>query len=262
MNILDQIILEKRKEVSDKKQSQPISELEKKYFFQRKCLDFKEFLLDENRTGIIAEFKRKSPSKGVINNTALVSEVSAGYAAYGASAISILTDEQFFGGSLEDLLIARKENIPLLRKDFIIDEYQVLESKAYGADIILLIAACLTRKEVQHLAKTARTLGLNVLLEIHDEVELDYMCDEVDAIGINNRDLKTFTVDIKKSIALANKIGNGKMKIAESGISDANFVKKLRVGGFNGFLIGELFMKKPDPAAAFNVFTKELIKNA
>lgn len=262
MNILEQIVLEKRKEVTDKKQSQPARELEKKYFFQRECRDFKEFLLDENRTGIIAEFKRASPSKGVINNTASVSEVSAGYAAYGASAISILTDQQFFGGSLEDLLIARKENIPLLRKDFIIDEYQLLESKAYGADIILLIAACLTRKEVQHFAKTARTLGLNVLLEIHDEVELDHVCDEVDAIGINNRDLKTFIVDIKKSIALAHKIGNGKMKIAESGIDNVNFLKELKRGGFNGFLIGELFMRQPDPASAFNVFTKKLIKNA
>lgn len=261
MNILDQIVLEKRIEVAERKRLHPESELKQKYFFQKPCLNFHEFLMDKNRTGIIAEFKRKSPSKGVINSASSISEVSAGYAACGASAISVLTDQKFFGGTLDDLLIARKEAIPILRKDFIIDAYQLIESKAYGADVVLLIAACLSKEAVHLLASKARNLGLNILLEIHDESELGHICDEVDAIGINNRDLKTFDVDIKKSIELANKIEMDKLKISESGISDAKFIKELKLGGFNGFLIGGHFMSHPDPVAAFRLFTNELKEN-
>jgi indole-3-glycerol phosphate synthase len=207
------------------------------------------------KTGIIAEFKRRSPSKGIINNRDSVEAVTKAYAAYGASGISVLTDHDFFGGSLDDLISARDNGVPLLRKDFTIDEYQVLEAKAYGADVILLIAACLSTQQVKYLAGAAKKLGLEVLLEIHDESELGHICNEIDLVGVNNRNLKTFTVDLENSIRLAEKIGDSFLKVAESGINDVKDIHYLQQHGFKGFLIGEYFMKQQSPALAFKNFS-------
>ena len=261
MNILDQIIEYKRLEVAEQKKTVSIRALEKTDLFSSKTLSLKNFLCDKNRTGIIAEFKRRSPSKGIINERSGVLEITRAYAKYGASGLSVLTDQNFFGGSNEDLATARVNSIPILRKDFMIDEYQVIEAKSLGADIILLIAACLTPLEVKRLAQAAKGLGLEVLLELHDENETGHICDEVDLVGVNNRNLKTFTVDLEQSIRLAEKIGDGKLKIAESGISNPGNIIYLKKHGFDGFLIGEHFMKQDDPAASFEKFVNELKEN-
>lgn len=258
MNILDTIIAKKRIEVAKSKVESPVAELEKRPFFKRKTYDFGENLLDKNKSGIIAEFKRKSPSKGIINDRSLVEKVTNAYAEYGASAISVLTDESFFGGSLNDLLLARKNEIPILRKDFMIDEYQLIEAKAFGADIILLIAACLKKDDVKQLSSFAKNIGLNVLLEIHDENELEHICDSVDVVGINNRNLKTFSVDLARSVELAKNIPEGKIKIAESGIDSVETIHFLKNHGFDGFLIGECFMKESNPVDAFREFSNKL----
>ncbi|MEO6134623.1 MAG: indole-3-glycerol phosphate synthase TrpC [Ginsengibacter sp.] len=258
MNILDTIIAAKNIEITERKELVPSLHLEKMPFFKRDTLSFRDFLLDDLKTGIIAEFKRQSPSKGIINDTSSVQEVTAEYAKHGASAISVLTDEAFFGGRLNDLVEARTQNIPLLRKDFMIDEYQLIEAKAFGADIILLIAACLSPLEVKSLSTFAKKLGLSVLLEIHTEEELEHIHDSVDVIGINNRNLKNFEVDIQHSIDLGNKIPGDKLKIAESGIHDVATIKLLQQNGFNGFLMGEKFMKEKNPGEAFRNFVNEL----
>lgn len=261
MNILDKIIEQKKLEVKIRMENVKIGELEQRTFFNRPVFSLKQFLLDETKTGIIAEFKRKSPSKGMINGTADVVEVTRAYTANGASCLSVLTDELFFGGSAEDLQKARVNAIPILRKDFMIDEYQVTEARAMGADVILLIAACLTPARVKELALFAKSLGLEVLLEIHNEDELQHICDDTEIIGINNRNLKTFTVDINRSIELGKKIPAGKLKIAESGINSTDTLCTFKNAGFNGFLIGENFMKEPDPTIAFAAFVNQL-KNA
>jgi indole-3-glycerol phosphate synthase len=258
MNILDTIIARKKIEVAERKLSKSISELENGPFFKNKTLSFRDFLLREDKTGIIAEFKRKSPSKGIINNTSTVTEVTTAYAKYGASGISVLTDEEFFGGSLNDLLESAINEVPLLRKDFIIDEYQLIESKAFGAEVILLIAACLSREDVKTFAALAKNIGLNVLLEIHNEQELAHICSDVDVVGVNNRDLKTFTVDIDRSIGLSKQIVGNTIKISESGIDNISSIKLLREHGFRGFLIGEKFMKEKNPGLAFQNFAEEL----
>ncbi len=258
MNILDTIIAQKRKEVALRKQQTSVAELEKREFFGHETLSLKKFLLDPSKTGIIAEFKRKSPSKGIINDKVTVEEVTTAYAKYGASGISVLTDEEFFGGTLNDLLAATIHEVPLLRKDFMIDEYQLVEAKAYGAEVILLIAACLTPAEVKQMAVTARGLGLEVLLEIHNAEELDHICDEVTLVGVNNRNLKTFEVSIDTSLGLINKIPSDKPAIAESGISSVDTIVTLRSAGFKGFLIGENFMKQPSPSIAFADFVNQL----
>ena len=258
MNILDNIIARKRIEVAERKQNKSIYELEHGPFFKNKTLSFKDYLLREDKTGIIAEYKRKSPSKGVINNTSSVTEVTTAYTKFGASGISILTDESFFGGSLNDLLESTINELPLLRKDFIIDEYQLIESKSYGAEIILLIAACLSKNEVKHLSAFAKNVGLNVLLEIHNEQELEHICNAIDVVGVNNRDLKTFTVDINLSIELSKKIPSDIIKISESGIDNIESIKLLKQHGFSGFLIGEKFMRENNPGLAFQKFSNEL----
>ena len=259
MNILDKIIAHKKIEVAERKAVTSIAELEKSPAFTRPVLSLKQFLLDDNKTGIIAEFKRKSPSKGIINDKADVVEVTSAYAKYGASGLSVLTDETFFGGSTEDLVKARVNNIPLLRKEFIIDEYQIVEARAMGADVILLIAACLTPADVKRLATFAQSLQLEVLLELHDEEELSHICEETVLVGINNRNLKTFAVDIERSLAMAQKIPAGKVKIAESGISSAENIRLFRDHGFRGFLIGENFMKEANPGLAFEQFVKTIL---
>lgn len=258
MNILDKIIAHKEVEVANAKAMVTAEVLKLQPLFGRKTFSLKQFLLDESKTGIIAEFKRQSPSKGIINDKADVLDVTTAYTKYGASCLSVLTDEHFFGGTPGDLARARVNDIPILRKDFMIDEYQLLEAKAMGADVILLIAACLTPSRVKELATYAKNLGLEVLLEIHTEEELQHICDETAIVGVNNRDLKTFTVDIQRSIELSKKIPADKIKIAESGIHDIETICTLRNAGFRGFLIGENFMKQPDPTIAFADFVQRL----
>ncbi len=258
MNILDTIIAQKKTEVALRKEQVSVAELEAGMLFEQPCQSLRKFLMDTDKTGIIAEFKRKSPSKGIINDKVTVEEVTTAYALHGASGISVLTDTDFFGGSLNDLVAATINQVPLLRKDFMIDEYQLLEAKAFGADVILLIAACLTKTEVKNLASAAKRLGLEVLLEIHNEEELDHICDEVDLVGVNNRNLKTFEVSIQPSLDLINKIPKEKPAIAESGISEVDTIVTLREAGFRGFLIGENFMKHANPSVAFADFVSQL----
>ncbi len=261
MNILDTIIEYKRTEVAERKAAVATSTLEKSAIFWRRTLSLKAALTDPGSTGIIAEFKRRSPSKGVINDNVSVEDVTRGYTEGGAACLSVLTDQHFFGGSDADLLVARVNEIPILRKEFIIDEYQILEARAIGADAILLIAACLTPAEVRRLAVFARELGLEVLLEIHNEEELGHICEETEVVGVNNRDLKTFTVDIDRSIRLSRRIPAGKVLVAESGINKVQTILQMKDAGFSGFLIGENFMKAKDPAAAFLQFVGELQGN-
>jgi indole-3-glycerol phosphate synthase len=258
MNILETIIEYKKGEVARRKKDWPTAVLEKERFFSRPTFSLKKSLLDTGKTGIIAEYKRKSPSKGVINNRDSVEAVTKAYFGYGASGISILTDHHFFGGSLDDLVAARDNGIPLLRKDFMIDEYQLIEAKAFGADVILLIAACLTPQQVQTLSVAAKNLGLEVLLELHDETELEHICDTVDLVGVNNRNLKNFEVDLEHSVRLAAQIDDSFIKVAESGINEVKNIHYLKEHGFRGFLIGEYFMKQASPMIAFKEFTYHL----
>src|SRR5687768_999442 len=259
MNILDTIIAQKKIEVAQRKALVPINDLEKLAFFKSETYSLKKSLLDKDKTGIIAEFKRKSPSKGVINDVSTIEEVTSYYADNGASGISVLTDTEFFGGSLADLQKAAIINkIPLLRKDFMIDEYQLIEAKAYGASVILLIAACLSVEEVKSLATAAKSLGLEVLLEVHNEQELEHICDQVDLVGVNNRNLKTFEVSLEQSVHLSKLIPSGKVKISESGINSVDDILYLADFGYKGFLIGENFMKQENPAEAFKIFAEKL----
>ena len=257
MNILDKIVARKQEELIQRKALLSLEQLQAMPLFNRTCFSTKAFLADPNRTGIIAEFKRQSPSKGVINGSANVVEVTGAYAHW-ASAVSVLTDTDFFGGRTEDLMAARVHDIPLLRKDFIIDPYQVYEAKAMGADLILLIAACLDVEQVRQLAVLAHSLGLEILLEIHDASELGHICEEVDLVGVNNRNLKTFEVSIQTSLDLIGQIPADKPAIAESGISNVDTIVTLRSAGFKGFLIGENFMKEANPSIAFADFVNQL----
>ena len=259
MNILDQIIEVKKTEVKAEKGQRSVSELKSTALFSRPVNSLVSSL-SQSSSGIIAEYKRASPSKGIINDKAVIEEVVQAYSRHGAAGISVLTDVQFFKGSLSDLTRARKSSasIPILRKDFIIDEHQILEARASGADVILLIAACLSPSQVVDLGGFAKSLGLEVLLEIHNEEELEHVCAEVDLVGVNNRDLKTFSVDIERSVHLSAMIPGNKHKISESGISDVANIQYLRSYGFDGFLIGENFMKQEDPTIAFARFVEEL----
>ncbi len=252
MNILDKIIATKRIEVAAQKKVVDILQLEKYPHFNRKCNSLKSNLLKENSSGIIAEFKQKSPSKGDINLNVKIEEVTKNYVDAGVSGLSVLTDSEYFGGSLSNLTKARETNpnIPILRKDFMIDEYQIVEAKAFGADLILLIAACLEKEQAKVLARKAKQLGMDVLMEIHNKKELEIVNNFVDIIGVNNRNLKTFEVDIETSINLSELISNQFIKISESGLSDAETIRYLRKNGFKGFLIGETFMKTDNPGEA------------
>ena len=258
MNILEKIIDYKKGEVARRKKDWPVAALEKERFYNRSAFSLKKSLLDSRKTGIIAEYKRKSPSKGIINNRDSVEAVTKAYFGYGASGISILTDHEFFGGSLDDLVAGRDNALPLLRKDFMIDEYQLIEAKAFGADVILLIAACLSPQQVKTLSATAKGLGLEVLLELHDEKELEHICDTVDLVGVNNRNLKNFEVDLEHSVRLAQQIDDKFIKVAESGINDVANIHYLKQYGFRGFLIGEYFMKQASPMLAFKDFSYQL----
>lgn len=260
MTILDKIVVRKKEELISAKEYVTVRDLEHSEFFKRTPYVFKDFLLDEARSGIIAEFKRRSPSKGLINGMVDVAEVTKAYSDAGASALSVLTDVDFFGGTTDDILAARQANeIPILRKDFIIDNYQILEAKAWGADVILLIAAILTPDEIQRFSKTAKDLGLNVLLEVHNKAELERsICADLDVIGVNNRNLADFSVDIQTSFQLVNLIPDEFLKISESAISDPKIIKELKQAGFNGFLIGENFMKTENPGQAMVDFVRQM----
>lgn len=215
--------------------------------------------LNKSATGIISEFKRKSPSLGWIKEEAQPEDIIPGYTENGASALSVLTDEPYFGGKPEFVTRARAlADIPILRKDFIIDEYQVFESRNIGADVILLIAACLSKEECQLLARRAKELDLEVLLEVHEERELEYICDGVSAVGVNNRNLHTFKTDITTSFQLERLIPNEFVKISESGLHHAEDIRLLRTAGFRGFLMGERFMKSYNPAKALGELIQAL----
>ena len=260
MNILDKIVTRKKEEVASAKAKITIKDLEKTSNFNRETYSLNDFLTDPSKSGIIAEFKRKSPSKGIINDKVSVEEVTKGYAAAGASALSVLTDHDFFMGHDDDLIAARAVNqIPVLRKDFMIDEYQIVEAKALGADIILLIAACLTPYEILNFAKLAKSLGLSTLLEVHNREELDRSLNPyLDVVGVNNRNLKDFTVSIETSLSLAEIIPAEFLKISESAISNPKTIKMLKKVGFDGFLIGENFMKTDNPGEAMQEFVKQI----
>lgn len=259
-NILDQIVARKKIEVQVAKSKNSYTKLSESEYFNRTPYSFREFLLDPARSGIIAEFKRKSPSKGIINHEAKVKKVTQAYAEAGASALSVLTDHAFFMGKKMDLVQARKANqIPVLRKDFMIDEYQIIEAKALGADIILLIAAILSPQEIKKMAQLTKSLGMNVLLEVHNIDELERSLDpQIDAIGVNNRNLADFTVSADTSFTLIKSIPDEFLKISESAISNPETIRQLKEVGFNGFLIGETFMKEADPGAAMKEFVGKI----
>ncbi|WP_420147329.1 indole-3-glycerol phosphate synthase TrpC [Spirosoma sp.] len=260
MTILDQIIAQKRIEVEQRKAETPVSVLEQLPDFKRMPLSARDAIQDLRSTGIIAEFKRKSPSRGIINDKADVAETTKGYVQAGASVLSVLTDEPFFGGTPADLQAARLANpgTPILRKDFVIDAYQLFEAKAWGADVVLLIAACLTPQEVADLSQQAHDLSLQVLLEVHDEEELDRSLNvDVDLVGVNNRNLKTFTTSIDTSLRLVERIPDTFAKITESGLHNADTMQTLFRAGFDGFLIGEAFMKTANPPAALQTLVTD-----
>ena len=259
MTILDKIIANKKVEVNLRKKLFPLDFWEKSPLFERDTYSI-TFLLRSKRTGIIAEHKRRSPSKQNINSSLSVIDVAKGYEAAGVSGMSILTDGKYFGGSLEDLNLARAvTQLPLLRKEFIVDEYQVLEAKAHGADLILLIAAVLSRKEIESLSTFAQSLGLEVLLEVHnlEEIEKSIM-PSLNLLGVNNRNLKTFEVNIDTSRELAEKIPSDFIKVSESGISKTESIKDLKKYGYQGFLVGEKFMKTDDPGQSAVEFIKTI----
>lgn len=259
MNILDKIVADKRIEVSLRKQLIPVSQLEQSVLFERPTISLAS-KLKNSTTGIIAEHKRRSPSKSVINQNLNVFDVAKGYENAGVCGMSVLTDSKYFGGSLDDLLIARAScNLPLLRKEFIIDEYQILEAKAYGADVILLIAAILTKEEIKQFSEFAKSLNLDVLLEVHNEEELHKsMMPSLDMFGVNNRNLKTFDVSLDTSKTLSQIMPNEFVKVSESGISSVDAIKELQPFGYKGFLIGENFMKTDDAGKSAAKFIKDL----
>lgn len=257
MTILTQILQDKTSEVLAAKANTSIQALKDKEFFKRKVISAREGLI---KSPVIAEFKRKSPSKGFFNQDANAPAICSGYQQAGAGAISVLTDSKYFGGSLNDLLSVRKAvDIPLLRKDFIVDEYQIYESKAHGADLILLIAAALEPSVCASFSALARELGLEVLLEVHSLSELqNHSTENIDLIGVNNRDLKTFNTDIKLSRDLFNFLPQNCLPVSESGIDDPLVVKDLQKTGYRAFLIGENFMKQADPAKACKEFIEQI----
>ncbi|MCW3086052.1 MAG: indole-3-glycerol phosphate synthase [Bacteroidetes bacterium] len=258
-NLLDKIIAHKHKEVAERKSLYPVKLLERSVYFNSPVVSFKKYLLREDTSGIIAEFKRKSPSKGIINKYASLERTSIGYMQAGANALSILTDTEFFGGKNEDLTEARKFNYcPILRKDFVIDEYQIIEAKAIGADVVLLLANVLDTQQIKQFAALAKSFGLEVLLEVRDQDELNTINEHITAVGVNNRNLKDFTVNISQSFNLVDLIPNEFIKISESGIGSAKIIHELKAAGFNGFLIGETFMKHPRPEIACAAFIKEI----
>jgi indole-3-glycerol phosphate synthase len=262
MNALEKIIAYKRTEVAERKALYPTPLLEKSIYFSTPTVSLRSYLNRTDQAGIIAEFKRKSPSKGELNPYATPEQVCLGYMQAGASALSVLTDSHFFGGKNEDLTTARRMNFcPILRKDFVVEEYQIIEARSLGADVVLLIAAVLTPEEIRKLARLAAELGMEVLLEIHDEAELETsLGPDIHLVGVNNRNLKDMTISLEPSLALADKIPAEFTKVAESGLSNPAQVVRLREVGYQGFLIGHQFMEAPRPEKACAAFIQELRK--
>ncbi|WP_452601622.1 indole-3-glycerol phosphate synthase TrpC [Pontimicrobium sp. MEBiC06410] len=259
MDILKRIVIDKRKEVDFRKELIPVKQLEASVLFNRTTISLAKRLRSSN-TGIIAEHKRRSPSKAIINQNFNVFDVAKGYENAGVSGMSVLTDTKYFGGALDDLLTARAScNLPLLRKEFIIDEYQILEAKAYGADVILLIAAILTKAEIKQFSELAKQLDLEVLLEVHNEEELHKsIMPSLDMLGVNNRNLKTFKVSLETSKTLSKLIPDDFVKVSESGISSVDAINTLKPYGYQGFLIGENFMKTDNAGESAKQFIKQL----
>lgn len=264
MDILDTIVTHKYQEVAARKLAVSVRELEQREYFNQPVISIREALSKQGASGIIAEFKRTSPSKGIINDEAEVTDTTMAYVAAGASAISVLTDQNFFHGKDEDLICAQKANVcPVLRKDFVVDEYQVIEAKSIGADVILLIAAVLEPKTILSFTKLAHSLGLEVLLEVHNEHELlANVQSGVDLLGVNNRNLRTFTFNNDISKRLAPLIPQDMIKVSESGIDDVATVLELRQYGYQGFLMGQKFMEQQKPGEACRKFIAELRKTA
>ena len=257
MTILDKIIERKKEEIAVSKAGISVDRLKNSEFFGRKSYSLKESV--KNKSGIIAEFKRKSPSKGIINDRVQPLSVTSAYEYFGASGISILTDKDFFGGSFDDILNVRNYiTIPILRKDFMVDEYQFYEAKSIGADAVLLIAACLSPSQVQEFTELAHSLDLEVLLEIHTNEELKHFNPKIDLVGINNRNLKDFKVDLQHSVELKDQLPKNVLSVAESGIYSEEDFKYLKNKGFDGFLMGEYFMKNEDPANKFAEFVSNI----
>ena len=261
-DILEEIVAHKRIEVAEQKKQMPPRKL---YAEVERIMSegvSKRSLsqaLTENDFGIIAEFKRKSPSKGWIKEDGKPEEIPLSYEQNGAAALSILTDEMYFGGSLDYIRKARPlVNLPILRKDFIIDEYQLFQARHVGADAVLLIAADLSKQEVRSLTATAHELALEVLLELHSEHELDYVDIDVDALGVNNRNLGTFVTDVQNSFRMAARLPEDKVLVSESGISNPDTIRLLREASYRGFLIGETFMKTDNPGEALKNFISQL----
>lgn len=261
MDILEKIVTDKKRELQLKKTVIPLMQLENSYLFQRKPLSLSERLRN-SKTGIIAEHKRRSPSKSVINQNSSVQDIAIGYMNAGACGMSVLTDAKYFGGSLDDLLLARAVvDFPLLRKEFIVDEYQVIEARAHGADTILLIGAVLSRKQIKVLSELAKSLGMDVLLEVHNEEELvNSLMPSLDMLGVNNRNLKTFEVNIETSVALSQHIPPEFVRVSESGISSVSAIKMLRELGYQGFLVGETFMKTENPGESAREFINQMAR--
>jgi len=263
MSLLEQITAHKRREVEQKKELFPVKLLEKSLFYPTPVVSLRKYLLREDKSGIIAEFKRHSPSRGPIHPYADVEYVSIGYMQAGASALSVLTDEHFFKGSNQDLQTAREFNFcPILRKDFILDEYQIVEARSIGADAVLLIAECLQKEAVKHLAAFARSLGLEVLLEVHSREQLDKWTPDIALVGVNNRNLQDFSVEVRTSFELLPHLPQEALPVSESGLNDPETVVDLQRAGFKGFLIGEHFMSQPDPPKACAAFIKAMRKIA
>lgn len=262
MDILEEIVAHKRVEIDERKQFVPLRQFTgaiQKMMDEGKPASMSE-ALTSSATGIIAEFKRKSPSKGWIHRDVKPEEVTPLYQANGASALSILTDTEYFGGYDEYIQQTRRAGvtIPILYKNFIIDEYQLFQARFCGASAVLLIAACLTKDECKRLQHLAHELGMETLLEMHNDHDFDYATLEPNMYGINNRNLGTFVTDVNNSFRLAERLPQGACLVSESGISQPETVKKLRGVGFKGFLIGERFMKEADPGAALKQFIGEL----
>ncbi len=259
MDILEKIVYDKRFEVALKKKLVGTMELEKSLSYV-KSIDSLKTRLENSNTGIIAEYKRRSPSKSVINLDLNVWDVAVGYEAAGACGMSVLTDSKYFGGSLDDLILATTAcNLPILRKEFVIDEYQIIEAKSSGASAILLIAAILDKADIKQFSELAKSLHLDVLLEVHNEEELQKsLMPSIDMIGVNNRNLKTFEVSLETSKTLSDKIPKEFVKVSESGISSVEAINELKTYGYQGFLIGENFMKTENPGMAAKEFIQRI----
>lgn len=259
-DVLSEIVAHKRIEVERQKELVPLSEIEKQ-LSQNRDIVFHSLKgsLERSKTGIISEFKRRSPSKGWLHQDADVNAITKEYEIAGASALSVLTDEKYFGGTITDLRTAvNNVQIPVMRKEFVVDEYQIYEAKQAGASAILLIAAAITLDESKRFTELAQQLKLDVLLELHDEKETDYITPLNNLIGVNNRNLGSFVTDLQKSFRMAELLPKEAVWVSESGISDANTVKELRDAGYKGFLIGEYFMKSGSPGESLSRFIQQI----